>query len=162
MMHLSSRCWSILLVMALSACSTLGLRQFQDPTIELHRILVRNVTLTGGTLDVEVWVRNPNGYAIRATRLGLGMRVANTPLGEIVHEGAFELPKAGTALVTLPLDFRWQGVGAATRAALLEGRIAYDFTGTVRVRTTFGERNVPFHRDGVVDVIPSMLGRSTN
>jgi len=147
-------------MMALSACSTLGLQQFQDPTIELHRILVRSLTLSGGTLDVEVLVRNPNGYAIRATRLGIDMHVAGTRLGEILHERALELPKTGTMLVTLPFDFRWEGVGAATRAAFADGRIAYDFAGTVRVRTAFGERDVDFHRDGVVDLTPAMLGRS--
>ena len=162
MMQSLSRCWSIVPMMALSACSTLGLQQFQDPTIEVHRILVRNVTLVGGTLDVEVRVRNPNSYAIRATRLAVDLRVAGTPIGEIIHDAAFELPKAGTTPMTLPFDFRWDGVGAATRAAVLDGRFAYDFAGTVRVRTSFGERDVVFHRDGVVDFTPSRLGRSTD
>lgn len=145
-------------MMALSACSTLGLQQFQDPTIEFHRILVRNVTLVGGTLDVEVRVRNPNSYAIRATRLTVDLRVAGAPIGEIIHDAAFELPKAGTTPMTLPFNFRWDGVGAATRATVLDGRFAYDFAGTVRVRTSFGERDVAFHRDGVVDLTPAMLG----
>ncbi len=152
----------ILSTMVLAGCSTLGWQRFQDPTIELHRILVRGITLSGGSLDLEVRVRNPNGYAIRATRLELGLNVAGAHVGDIRYEDAFELPKDSTRMLTVPFDFRWAGVGSAARAAFAEGRIAYDLAGTVRVRTALGERNVPFDRDGVVDLIRSPRSRSSN
>ncbi|NNG16734.1 MAG: hypothetical protein HKM89_09650, partial [Gemmatimonadales bacterium] len=57
---------------------------------------------------------------------------------------------------------RWGGVGAAVRAAFAEGRIAYDLAGTVRVRTSLGERNVPFDRDGIVELIHARRGGSSD
>ncbi|NNG17196.1 MAG: hypothetical protein HKM89_12015, partial [Gemmatimonadales bacterium] len=111
MMRSRGGCRLILSTIVLVGCSSLGWQRFQDPTIEVHRILVRGITLSGGSLDVEVQVRNPNGYAIRATRLQLGLNVAGAHVGDIRHEEAFELPKDSTRIVTVPFEFRWGGVG---------------------------------------------------
>ena len=152
----------ILTTILLAACSTLGWQRFQDPTIELQRILVRGITLSGGSLDVEVLVRNPNGYAIRARNLELGLDVAGAHVGDIRYEKAFELPKDGTRMLTVPFDFRWAAVGSAARAAFAERQITYALAGTVRVRMALGERTFPIDRDGVVDLIRSPRSRSSD
>jgi LEA14-like dessication related protein len=152
----------ILSTMMLAGCASLGRQRFQDPTIEVHRVSVREVTLSGGRLDVDLRVGNPNSFVIRATRLQLGLNVAGAHVGDIRHEEAFELPKDSTRMLTLPFEFRWAGLGAAVRTAFAEGRLAYDLAGTVRVHTSLGARDVPFDRDGVVDLIYSPRARSSD
>lgn len=152
----------ILSTMVLAGCSTLGWQRFQDPTIELHRIMLRGVTLSGGSVDVELRVRNPNGYSIRATELDVGLNVAGVRVGDTRSETPFDLPKDSTRMLTVPFDFSWAGVGSAARVAFAEGRIPYDLAGTVRVRTALGERNVPFEREGVVDLIQTPRRRSSD
>ncbi len=161
-MRISSGRRLLLAVLMVTACSTLGLQRFQDPTIELDRVLVRSVTLSGGMVDVGVRVFNPNGHPIRATEMGVNLRVAGVPLGEIHHDQPFELPKHEAVWLTFPLEFQWRGVGAAARSALTDGRVAYALAGTVRIRTHWGERTVPFRRDGMAELIPATLGRSAD
>src|SRR5690348_4173880 len=51
------------------ACSFLGRQAFKQPTVHLQKVAVAGIGLTGGSLNVELSVYNPNNYRLDATQL---------------------------------------------------------------------------------------------
>ena len=134
----------------LAGCAALNMTKFQEPTIELQTIVVRGVGLTGGTLDLQLEVTNPNSVDIKGTKLELGLDVEGTHFGDVVLNDAFNLPKGQPTIVTVPMTFNWAGVGAAARSALGYGTVKYAMKGTASLQTPWGVEKVPFSHDGSV------------
>jgi LEA14-like dessication related protein len=131
-------------------CAALNMTKFQEPTIELQTIIVRGIGLTGGTLDLQLEVTNPNSVDIKGTKLELGLDVEGTHFGDVVLDDAFNLPKGQPTTVIVPLTFNWAGVGAAARSALSYGTVKYDMKGTASLQTPWGVEKVPFSHNGSV------------
>src|SRR4030095_15023960 len=51
-----------------AACSTLGKAGFEQPVVNLKDVKIRGLGLTGGNLDVQLSIYNPNQYRLDATR----------------------------------------------------------------------------------------------
>lgn len=141
-------------ILALSAAMTAALgcsgipNNFLDPQVNLQEVVVRGVGLTGGSMDLVVNVYNPNSFTLRGTKLELGFDVEGSHVGDITYTDEFQVQEGDTTAVTLPLRFNWDGVSAAVRAALGYGDIPYTMRGQATVRTPFGDRVVPFTRQG--------------
>ena len=58
---------AVMLVVA--ACSALGRQAFQNPVVNLRDVRVLGLGTTGGQLEVQLGVYNPNNYRLDATRL---------------------------------------------------------------------------------------------
>ena len=121
---------------------------FLEPEVTLHEVVVRGVGLTGGSMDLVVDVYNPNSFSLRGTKLELGFDVEGSHVGDITYTDEFQVQEGDTTSVTLPLRFNWDGVSAAVRAALGYGDIPYTMRGQATVKTPFGDRVVPFTRQG--------------
>lgn len=142
--------WRLLpLVVSISACS--GIRDlFKEPDIRLERAIVRSVNLTGGNLDLIVEVDNPNPFTLQGTRLQVGFDVEGEHLGDITYDNDFAVTENSTTTITLPLNFGWAGVGSAVRAALGYGELPYKMKGQAELKTPWGQKVVPFTREGRV------------
>jgi LEA14-like dessication related protein len=142
-------------VVSIGACAGIG-DLFKEPDIQLERVVVRGVGLTGGNLDLIVKVDNPNNFNLQGTRLQLGFDVEGQHLGDITYDDDFTVSENGTTTITLPLKFGWAGVGSAVRAALGYGELPYKMKGQAELKTPWG-RNVvvPFTREGRVPLTRS-------
>ncbi|MBA2627548.1 MAG: LEA type 2 family protein [Gemmatimonadales bacterium] len=129
------------------ACSGIP-KNFRDPEFQLSQVVVRGVGLTGGTMDLIVNVRNPNDFDLRGTRLQVGFDVENSHVGDIEYKDEFQVRKNDVATLTLPVRFNWSGVGTAVRAAIGYGDIPYKMRGQAIMRTPWGDRSIPFTREG--------------
>lgn len=137
---------------------------FKKPTIELEGISLGSVGLTGGTLNVNLRVENPNRLGFRADdlRYELFLRSpggdANAPQWERLAEGVYDeeivIGAHETRTVQVPVEFRLSQLGPAASSVMRSGRLDYRATGTVRVRAAGTSRTVPFSKTGNV-----MLGR---
>ena len=59
------------------------------------------------------------------------------------------MQKGDTTALTLPLRFSWNGPGAARcRRALGSGELPYTLKGQLTIETPFGDRKLPFTREG--------------
>jgi len=149
--------------LTIAACSAIGVN-FKDPEVHLNRVSVRAIGLTGGALDLQVAVSNLNSFVIHSTRLQLGFDVEDSHVGDIDYENDFQVPKADSTLLTLPVRFNWAGVGGAVRAALGYGDIPYKMKGQITLETPFGHKTVPFTREGrapltrAAGIVPSPAG----
>lgn len=141
--------WLLPLLISTGACSAIG-DIYKEPDVQLQRVVVRSVGVTGGNLDLIVKVDNPNSFALDATRLEVGFDVEGQHLGDIAYDDDFAVAENGTTTLTLPLEFGWVGVGRAVRAALGHGDLPYQMKGQVELKTPWGRKEVPFTRGGRV------------
>jgi LEA14-like dessication related protein len=151
-------------IAVLAGCAGLA-DAFKAPDLHLDRAIVRGVGLTGGAMDLVVSVYNPNRFDLRGTRLQVGIDVEDSHLGDIEYNSAFQMPKGDSTLVTLPIRFTWSGLAGAARAALASGDLPYTLKGQLTVETPFGDRRIPFTREGrapltrVGGLVPSPTGQ---
>jgi LEA14-like dessication related protein len=150
--------------LALGGCAGLG-DLFKEPTFRLDRVVVRDLGLRGGALDLVIGVDNPNQFDLHGTSLTVGFDVEQSHLGDVRLTNDFAVTKGSVTTLTLPLAFEWAGVGNAVRAALGSGEVPYTMKGQARLQTPFGQYDVPFQSDGRVPValpggvLPTGTGR---
>ena len=134
---------------SVGACSAIS-EMFVEPDVQLERVVVRGVGITGGNLDLIVGVENPNSFSLQGTRLDVGFEVEGQHLGEIAYDDDFSVIEKGRTTLTLPMAFSWAGVGSGVRAALGSGDLPYRMKGQVELRTPIGRKKVSFTREGRV------------
>jgi LEA14-like dessication related protein len=138
--------------LAVAACSAIGIN-LKDPDVHLNQVTVRAFNVTGGTLDLLVAVRNLNSFVITSTKLQLGFDVEDSHVGDVVYENDFQVQQGDSTVLTLPVRFNWAGVGGAVRAALSHGDLPYKMNGQITLNLPWGEKSVPFTREGRVPLI---------
>jgi LEA14-like dessication related protein len=129
-----------LAAISLAGCSSgsVGPVKFLEPHVDLRKVKVRSVGLSGGVLDLTLGIANPNHIKVNGTRLEAGLDLQDTHFGDIVLSDAFSLLANDTTMLTVPLTFRWSGVGAAARGILDYGEVSYGLRGTITVNTPVG------------------------
>jgi LEA14-like dessication related protein len=145
-------------VAALMASAAACSNAFERPEVDLESVGLAGLGLTGGTLNVNLRVHNPNSFGFRSDRLDyqLFLRRADaqpgdsawTRLAEGTYDDDIEVGARGTTRVTIPVAFTYAGLGEARRSLLNSGSFQYRAVGTVDARTSFGHRTVPFRKTG--------------
>jgi LEA14-like dessication related protein len=148
-MRLRGAAASAVLWATLAGCAAVG-NALRDPEVELEQVVVRDVGVRGGSLDLLVGVENPNAFDLRGTEVALGFDVQGSHVGDVRYADDFSLNSGGRTTLTLPLRFEWAGVGSALRTALSQGDIPYEMKGQITLQTPWGAQSVPFTRQGRV------------
>jgi LEA14-like dessication related protein len=131
-----------------AACAGLGLGGFEEPVVTVHDVSLRGVGLTGGSVDIRLNVYNPNNFRIDGTQLTYRLWVDTIPFGSGTTTENFVVSSNDSTVVTLPLDFSWQGVGTVGRTVLNTGTVPYRVAGDIRVSSAVGSITVPYDRTG--------------
>lgn len=141
-------------VMALPACSG----AYREPQIELEGVSIGSLGLRGGTLMANVRVENPNRFSLRADDLKYELflrRSADEPgdtawveFAEGTYDEDITVGGGETAIIAIPVEFSYSGLGGAATSLLRTGRFDYRARGTVDVRTPLGTREIPFRKTG--------------
>jgi LEA14-like dessication related protein len=126
-----------------------------QPDVKLHHLALRNVGLSGGTLDVALAFHNPNKFNLQGTGLTAGVDIEGNHFGDVNAPNAFSLAGKDTTLLTLPLTFRWSGVASAARKVLDYGAVNYTINGKFTVNATSLKVpvEVPFSGQGNVPLL---------
>lgn len=148
-MRLRGSAGPLLLWAALAGCAAVG-NVLKDPDVELEQVVVRDVGVRGGRLDLLVGVENPNAFDLRGTEVELGFDVEGSHVGDVRYGSDFSVTSGGRTTLTLPLQFEWAGVGTALRSALSYGEVPYEMKGQLTLQTPWGAQSVPFTRRGRV------------
>lgn len=144
------------LAVACAGCATL----IQSPQVAVEAVHVESVTLTGGTMLLELLLTNPNNFELRGTAVDYALRVGDATAADPrwvdvasgVRQEGFTLPPLGSATVSVPVRFDWVGVGTAVRQLIERKRLGYQAEGAVRVELPGGVRRIPFRQQGKVSV----------
>ena len=132
-----------------AGCSVLGRQAFKEPIVRLQNVRLNGVGLTGGNLDVQLAVYNPNGYRLDATRMTYNVLVGDSvqfASGTVADR--FTVQSNDTSLVTIPVSFTYSGIGAAGRQLINSGGVNYRVQGDVTVGTVVGSFSVPYTSTG--------------
>ena len=148
-MRLGGAAGTLMLTAVLAGCAAVG-NALRDPEVRLERVLIRDVDVRGGNLDLQLGFENPNPFDLRGTELALGFDVEGSHVGDVRYADDFSLERGGGTTLTLPLRFEWAGVGSALKVALSSGEIPYDMKGQLTIQTPWGAQSVPFSGEGRV------------
>jgi LEA14-like dessication related protein len=146
-MGLCGRLSAITGMVLLAGCAGIG-ETLKPPEIHLDRVVLRGLSVTGGVLDLQLGVLNPNRFDLQGTKLQVGFDVQGSHVGDIEHQDEFQIQKGDTTALSLPLRFNWSGVSGVVRSALGQGDLPYTLKGQLTLRTPFGPRVVPFTKEG--------------
>ncbi|MEP6733083.1 MAG: LEA type 2 family protein [bacterium] len=136
-------------VAIMAACSALGKQAFQQPIVHLQDVRVNGVGMTGGNLDVKLSVYNPNGYRMDATRMTYNVTVGDSvQFATGALDSRFTVNSNDSSVVTIPVSFTYNGIGAAGRQMMNTGGVNYHVNGDVTVGTVVGNFTVPYSAVG--------------
>lgn len=143
----------------LTAC---GSGVFTQPEVSLRTVQLAGLGLRGGTLLVDVQIRNPNRFSLSANSLDYELSIADAEApGDTVwydfasgrYDDDFTVAAGDSASVQIPVEFSYSGLGGAASSLLRAGTFNYRATGVVDVRTPLGTREVPFRRRGMISLL---------
>lgn len=133
-----------------AACSLLGRSAFKEPVVTLKDVRLLGLGVTGGQLNVDLAVYNPNHYRLDATKLRYTVNMAGDSVriadGELTNR--FTVQDGATQTVTIPVSFTYAGLGAAGRSLLNTGGVNYHVLGDVTVGSPVGNFTVPYSATG--------------
>ena len=137
----------------LAGCSS----AVKEPEVRLDRISVGALGLEGGVLRVRLQVLNPNSFGIQAEGLEYLIEVSEgggdepwTSLSEGRFTDRITVEADDSALVEIPVRFRYRDLGTAVSAMLATGSFDYRVSGSVQLVEPL-RREIPFRRSGAID-----------
>lgn len=152
-----------LLLLALLCSLTLGCKSLEglgvkNPTAVVHNMNVRDIGAEGFTMDFDIEVDNPNGFALPLTNTDYRVALAGVDAlsGDIAPAGS--IPANGSARVTLPINVTYQQlleVGEALASS--NGKVPYRFNASLGADAeSFGglmrDVKVPLEYEGTLDL----------
>lgn len=147
------------LLIGLAGC---GRGVFRQPAVSLETVRLGGLGLSGGTLLVDLQIINPNRFALNADQLTYALELRDPDeerdtswidFASGTHDVPFSVGAGDTAMVQIPIEFSYSGLGSAANSLLRSGTFAYRATGVVDLRTPLGGYDVPFRKRGTVTLM---------
>ena len=142
------------LLLSTTGCASLARQAFASPVVNVSDVRVRNIGLTGGTVDVVLEIQNPNEYRIDAEAISYNFFVDTTKIvsGEVTQR--LTLEERGKTSVTIPVNFDNRALQYAMRAYLQRGALEYKVDGLFTLVTPIGRLTRPYSGTGRVQGMP--------
>ena len=144
--------WTVFLAVALT---TACVPKVEQPEVWVAGARLASLGLSGGVVDVRLSVYNPNRFGLRASGLTYDLDF-QSPDGEEwldFTEGRIEedleVAAGDTAVVTVPVEFTYRGLGDVMRGLLDRGNFEYRVSGSVAVERPL-QRDIRYRHSGTV------------
>lgn len=146
---------AVMAAMILAGCSA----AFKQPEVQLEGIELGGLGLRGGTLLVNVSVRNPNSFSLTADKIRYELLLKDSQepsdtawksFANGTYDRQVTVRGGRTETFQVPVEFSYAGLGGAATSLLRTGRFDYRARGTVVAKTPFGSREVPFRKSGTL------------
>ena len=138
----------VALAIVSAACSSIFRGSWKEPVVTFRDLKLTGVGTSGGSLEIQLSVYNPNNFRLDGTRLTYNLAVDSVAVGNGVLDQAFTVQENDSTIVRLPLSFTYAGIGAAGRQLMQTGAVNYRVTGDVTVDTPIGQRTRSYDRTG--------------
>jgi LEA14-like dessication related protein len=125
-----------------------GAPPFYRPKVSLRDVRPSGVGITGGSLDVELKVFNPNLYAVEQPRVVYRVMVDTIQIAKGLADADMVIPAGDSATLRLPATFAYSRLGQAGVAMMQTGSVNYRVIGDMAVETQYGRYTFPFDRAG--------------
>ncbi len=120
----------------------------QPPAVDFRGVALKDVALSGATVDVVLNVKNPNAFGIDIRRLTYSLYADSTLVGVGQPLERLQLPANDSSLVRLPIAFEFRTLGMVIVQLMTQGEVNYRVKGDVTVGTPVGDFNRPFDATG--------------
>ena len=151
---------SIALVAAFTACGGSSRPAeppipFTQPDVALRNVQLRGIGLTGGELDLELQVMNPNGYALVDPRVSYRVYLRDVEVASGFTDLSLTVAEGDSAVVRVPASVGYMALQRAGRTLIGgTGAAPYRVLGRITVGTPYGRRTFPYDRVGRFATIP--------
>ena len=129
-------------------CATMAKAAFSQPVVALRDVRLSAVGFDGGTLDVLLSVYNPNEYDLDASQMTYAVLVDSSVVGQGATDRRWVVPAKDSAVVRLPVQFTWDGAGAAGRHLMSSGSVLYEVKGAMKIASGLGTITLPYDQHG--------------
>ncbi|MBI3789559.1 MAG: LEA type 2 family protein [Gemmatimonadetes bacterium] len=136
-----------LVALAFVAAACASLRP-EPPQVDFRGVALKDVALSGATIDVVLAVRNPNAFGIDIRRLAYSLYADSTLVGMGQPLGQLQIPARDSSIVRLPVAFEYRSLGMVVVQLITQGEVNYKVKGDVTVGTPIGDFNRPFESAG--------------
>jgi LEA14-like dessication related protein len=140
---------TIVLLGALMIAGCAGLI-FEEPTITLREIHVRQISLTDASLIFVAEIQNPNHYDLRLKSLNYTVYLDDRETGSGSLQNEISVPASSTTQVEIPVSARFGSLGAIARMYVTGQELSYRIEGKALVKAGLFDRNFPFSRTGTL------------
>jgi LEA14-like dessication related protein len=132
----------------LAGCRSVLLHLYRQPTITLRNAAF-DIGTSGGSLRVELLVKNPNFYSLSTAAMRYQLLVGDSVrLATGVDSTHRRVAANDSAVVELPVHVSWQGLSAAGSDIAAHGLVSYQIVGTITLDTPLGNHDIPVNQRG--------------
>lgn len=142
-----------LLVIAVTACASVGRAVFREPVVTYRDAVITGLGMSGGTLEVVLSIYNPNSFRLDGTGLTYRLAVDSVPFGNGSLSDRFAVQEGDSTQLRLPLSFTYAGIGQAGRQLIQTGSVNYTISGDITVATPIGNFTRPYSGRGRLTTI---------
>ena len=121
---------------------------FEEPTIILKEIHVRQISLTDASIVFVAEIQNPNSYDLRLKSLDYTVQLSGHEAGDGSLQKEIPVPASSSVTVEIPVSARFGGLGGIARMYISGQEIPYRLEGNALVKAGLFDRTFPFSRTG--------------
>lgn len=139
---------AVTLVGGTAACATIGRAVFQEPVVDFRSIRLNGLGITGGSMDLELAVYNPNNFDLETTRFTYNLLMDSVKVADGLIDTRRTFQSGDTSVVTIPINFTYAGLGRVGQELMRSGTIHYRVQGDLTVDTPLGNFTRPYDQTG--------------
>lgn len=143
----------VVATLLLAGCQTLGRAIFEEPVVHFRDARIHGLGITGGAIDVELSVYNPNNFRMDAKRFTYRLMVDSTHIADGELAELFSMRSGDSTIVIIPVRFTYAGLGHAGRQLLDQGMLDYRVAGDLTVGTPIGDFTRPYSQRGTFSAL---------
>ncbi|RYZ88789.1 MAG: desiccation-like protein [Proteobacteria bacterium] len=140
--------WMVLSLVFLSACASLVNQFVEKPKIELDRVSVRDVSLTGSTLIFVVSVDNPNKTDITVDQINYKVFINGKEISKAATEKPVHVAGLKKSEVEIPLPIEYSQIFSDLSDLVFAKSAAYRIEGDAKLSMF----SIPFKKDGQIQL----------
>ena len=146
-MHLRNMTLFLVGVLLLAGCAGLF---FDEPTITLKEIHIRQLSLTDASLVFVAEIQNPNRYELRLKSLDYNVYMDDRETGGGTLQKEISVPASSSAPVEIPVSARFGSLGAVAKMYISGQELPYRIEGKALVKAGLFDRTFPFSHTGTL------------
>lgn len=126
------------------------------PTVNVEKIELKRLGLSGADLLLGVQVDNPNAFSMIMEGMQYRLNINDQPWASGETGTRVQITEKGQNLLEIPIFLNFLQIGQSAYQALAEGQpLSYQFQGDLDLTTSLsplGRTHLPFHRSGQIEV----------
>ncbi len=123
---------------------------FEEPTITLREIHVRQISLSDASLLFVAEIQNPNRYDLRLKSLTYTVYLNERETGSGSLQKEITVPASSSTPVEIPVSARFGSLGEIAKLYISGGELPYRIEGKALVKAGLFDRSFPFSRTGTL------------